>query len=83
MPRPTNPKTLSQTHELVTSFRPAHTAPPAEWKAFREKAARLYTEIADFDRHHHHEAMAWASSEREKAAEIGRAMREARVIEAK
>ncbi|MGH3862385.1 AMED_5909 family protein [Actinokineospora sp.] len=81
MPRPTMPKTLSQTHELVMRFRPAYTASPAEWKAFREKAARLYTEIADIDRHHHHEAMAWATSEREKAAEIGRAMREVRVIE--
>ena len=51
------PTTLTKAHDLVMKVRPAADAPLAKWLQFREFAARVYTEVADIDRHHHHEAM--------------------------
>ena len=64
------PTTLTKAHDLIMKVRPAADAPLTKWLQFREFAARVYTEVADIDRHHHHEAMAWAGIERERAAEL-------------
>jgi hypothetical protein len=64
------PKTLAEAHDLVLTLRPPVGAPASAWLQFRLHAARIYTEVADIDRHHHHEATYWAAFEREKANAI-------------
>ncbi|HEU5471340.1 MAG TPA: AMED_5909 family protein [Actinophytocola sp.] len=64
------PKTLAQAHEALMKVQPNRQAPLVAWRAFRQLAARVYTEIADIDRFHHHEALYWAGFEQEKAQAI-------------
>lgn len=64
------PGTLTEAHELVAKLRPALSAPPGSWLEFRLRAARIYADVADVDRFHHHEASYWAASERKKADAI-------------
>jgi hypothetical protein len=58
--------TLRTAHEALAKIRPATNAPKEEWLAFRQLSARVYTEIADLDRGHHHEARYQAAYERER-----------------
>lgn len=71
------PKTLAEAHDLVSKLRPPLDAPLSAWLQFRQHSARIYTEVADVDRYHHHEATYWAAFEREKATAIRRQMTEA------
>jgi hypothetical protein len=64
------PRTLADAHEYLMAARPAVDASPATWLRYRELGARIYTEVADIDRFHHHEAMAWAWAERAKAEKL-------------
>lgn len=64
------PRTMADAHEYLMAARPADGASPATWLKYRELGARIYTEVADIDRFHHHEAMAWAWAERGKAEEL-------------
>lgn len=66
------PQTLAQAHEALSRIRPGRAAPLSTWRAFRQLAARIYTEMADIDRFHHHEALYWAGYERGQAEEITR-----------
>jgi hypothetical protein len=66
----TEPKTLRDAHEVVMERRPARSASPSVWLAFRLGNARLYTAIAEVDRGHHHEALYWAGYEERQAAEL-------------
>jgi hypothetical protein len=71
----TMPATLAQAHEALLKVRPSSNAPLTAWRLFRELAARVYTEVADIDRFHHHEALAWAGWERNKADGLRRRMK--------
>jgi hypothetical protein len=66
----TGPATLREAHEVMCRCRPAPDAPLDAWLAYRRRGHALYTEVADADRFHHHEALYWASREGESAAEI-------------
>ncbi|MGH4017340.1 MAG: AMED_5909 family protein [Pseudonocardiaceae bacterium] len=69
-PQPGPPRTLIQAHEALVRIRPKGNASLAAWKAYYERSAALYLEIAEIDRGHHHEALYWAQREQEKATEI-------------
>jgi hypothetical protein len=71
------PKTLADAHDVVLAQRPPAGAPLTAWLQFRLHATRIYTEVADVDRHHHHEATYWAAFEREKANAIRQQLTEA------
>jgi hypothetical protein len=62
--------TLRDAHEVLRRLRPKQDAPLSEWLAFRRTSAALYTEIADIDRFHHHEALYWANREQEEVNSI-------------
>ncbi|MGH9194369.1 MAG: AMED_5909 family protein [Acidimicrobiia bacterium] len=44
--------------------------PPRQLSTLHERSVRLYREIAEIDRGHHHEALYWADREQEKVNEI-------------
>jgi hypothetical protein len=69
------PGTLAQAHEALAKVRPKSTASLTAWRVFRELAARVYTEVADIDRFHHHEALYWAGLERTKADGLRRQLK--------
>jgi hypothetical protein len=79
-PRPTSktsvPATLERAHNAVAEVRPAAGEPAWQWLAYHRHAAAIYAEVADVDRTHHHEALAWAGVEREKVAELARQIEE-------
>ncbi|MGH3795736.1 MAG: AMED_5909 family protein [Pseudonocardiaceae bacterium] len=68
--KPSDARTLKAAHEVADSWRPKQNAPLSEWLTFRRATAALYTQIADIDRFHHHEAMYWAEREQEIADEL-------------
>jgi hypothetical protein len=72
------PTTLEQVHSALAAMRPAAEASVRHWLAYHRRAAAMYSDVADVDRAHHHEALAWAAAEREKAAELGRQTGEGR-----
>ncbi|EWC62067.1 hypothetical protein UO65_2581 [Actinokineospora spheciospongiae] len=59
------------------------SAPAVERVAFFRESARIYAAVAETDRFHHHEALYWATREREHAqaaqAELDRGKGVARV----
>ncbi|HEX2298462.1 MAG TPA: AMED_5909 family protein [Pseudonocardiaceae bacterium] len=67
---PERPKTLMQAHNALVAIRPKSTASLAVWKAYYERSAALYRDIAEIDRGHHHEALYWADREQKSADEI-------------
>ena len=68
--KPVMPRTLGEAHQALARIRPGRQAPLAECLAYYQRAAALYTEIAEIDRGHHHECLYWADHERERAKEI-------------
>jgi hypothetical protein len=64
------PRTLTEAHEALMRLRPKNDAPLTAWRKYRELGAKVYAEVADIDRHHFHEAMSWAASEREAAEKL-------------
>jgi hypothetical protein len=71
------PKPHAEAHEFIAKLRPPLDAPLSAWLQFRQHSASIYTEVADLDRFHHHEATYWAAFEREKAVAIRQHMMEA------
>jgi hypothetical protein len=71
-PKDPAPRTLREAHEVLVRLRPApEGAPLSEWQAFHAMSARVYAEVAEVDRGHHHEALNyWAARERQSADEI-------------
>jgi hypothetical protein len=67
---PDGPRTLHRAHEVLGRLRPERNAPLARWEEYHRLSANVYAEIAEIDRHHHHEALYWAQREREKADEF-------------
>jgi hypothetical protein len=63
-------RTLVEAHEAVARIRPGRQAPPDEWLSYHQRAAAVYTEVAEIDRGHHHESLYWADREREHARKI-------------
>ena len=68
--KPDRPRTLMQAHNALVAIRPKSNASLAVWKAYYERSAALYREIAEIDRGHHHEALYWADREQKSADEI-------------
>lgn len=67
---PQPPRTLMDAHNALVKIRPKSTAPLEQWRAYYERSAALYAEIAEIDRGHHHEALYWADRERRSVEEI-------------
>jgi hypothetical protein len=63
-------RTLRQAHEALARSRPHLKAPLREWIAYYQRSAALYTEIAEIDRGHHHEALHMAEQAQESVKEI-------------
>ena len=68
--QPVQPRTLKEIHELLMRQRPREGAPLPVWLEYRQRSAKLYAQIADIDRFHHHEARYWAELEQETAKNI-------------
>lgn len=64
------PKTLSGAHAQMAKERPKADAPLVDWLRFYRRSAAVYAEVAEIDRGHHHEAMYWATRERERANDV-------------
>ncbi len=67
---PARIQTLMRAHDAVVVARPAPDAPVWAWRAYYLRSARVYAEVAEIDRGHHHEALYWAGRERRKAEEL-------------
>ncbi|WP_232212848.1 AMED_5909 family protein [Saccharomonospora saliphila] len=63
-------RTLMQAHEALVAERPELNAPAKTWRRYYLRSARVYAEVAEIDRGHHHEALYWADRERRKAEEL-------------
>jgi hypothetical protein len=61
---------LWQAREALARNRPRLKAPLEEWLAYYQRSAALYTEIAEIDRGHHHEALHMAEQAQDSAKEI-------------
>jgi hypothetical protein len=68
--KPGPPRTLWQAREELARSRPRLKAPMGEWLVYYQRSAALYTEIAEIDRGHHHEALHTAEQARESVKEI-------------
>ncbi len=67
---PVMPRTLGEAHEALAQIRPERQAPLGEWLAYYQRSAAVYAEVAEIDRGHHHESLAYADHERQSAKEI-------------
>ncbi len=63
-------RTLMQAHDLLVAERPSSDASVQAWRAYYRRSARVYAEVAEIDRGHHHEALYWVNRERRKADEL-------------
>ncbi len=72
MPTPgrTEPQTLRDAHDAATARRPLPGSNLSAWLAFHRANARMYREVSDVDRGHHHELRYWAGYEERKAEEV-------------
>lgn len=60
-------ETLMQAHEALSRARPKPgTRDPRVWRDYHLRSAAIYTEVAQIDRGHFHEATAWATCERQR-----------------
>ncbi|MGH3873512.1 MAG: AMED_5909 family protein [Pseudonocardiaceae bacterium] len=64
------PRSLAEVPLALARIRPRLAAPHQEWLAYYQRSAAWYTEIAEIDRGHHHEALFFAGEERKHATEI-------------
>lgn len=62
--------TLQEAHEVVRRDWPGRGASAEDWLAHHERAAAVYAHVADVDAGHHHEAVFWASQERQAVREL-------------
>lgn len=68
--QPDAPTTLADAHESLWRQRPARDADPSEWVAFHRHSASVYSQTAEVDIHHRHEAIQCAGMEIRKARDI-------------
>ncbi|WP_409497149.1 AMED_5909 family protein [Amycolatopsis sp. cmx-11-12] len=64
------PQTLRDAHAVATARRPRAEADRSEWVRFHRANARMYREVSDVDRGHHHELKYWVGYEERKAEEV-------------
>lgn len=62
--------TLSEAHDVLSKLMPNPKSKPQVLKDYYLRSAAVYARIAEIDRTHHHEALYWASREREKGEAI-------------
>jgi hypothetical protein len=63
-------RTLMEAHDVVGKLMPPPNSAPKVMRDFYVRSAAVYARIAEVDRAHHHEALYWATREREKAEAI-------------
>ncbi len=68
--RQNEPQTLKDAHAVAASRRPTPDANLSAWLVFHRSNARMYREVSDVDRWHHHELRYWAGYEERKAEEV-------------
>ena len=68
--KPDPPQTLTEAGEALARMRPAQAAPLADWLAYYQQWAALYAEVAEIDRGHHHECLAFMEYGQECAKDI-------------
>lgn len=68
--RLTAPTTLADAHDALWRQRPARDADPSEWVAFHRYSANVYSQTAEVDARHRHEAFQCAGMEIRKARDI-------------
>ncbi|AIG78937.1 Hypothetical protein AJAP_30575 [Amycolatopsis japonica] len=66
----TEPQTLRDAHTDAASRRPRPEADASEWLTFHRANARMYREVSEVDRWHHHELRYWVGFEERKAEEL-------------
>ncbi|WP_410604024.1 AMED_5909 family protein [Amycolatopsis sp. lyj-90] len=71
------PQTLRDAHAVATSRRPRPDAGMSDWLKFHQVNARMYREVSEVDRWHHHELKYWVGYEERKAEEIAARIRSA------
>lgn len=64
------PQTLRDAHAVASSSRPLPGSNLATWLKWHKSNARMYREVSDVDRWHHHELRYWVGYEEDKAEEI-------------
>ncbi|OOC02043.1 AMED_5909 family protein [Amycolatopsis azurea] len=69
------PQTLRDAHSVATARRPRPGAEVSEWLRFHQANARMYREVSEVDRWHHHELKYWVGFEERKAEELAARMR--------
>ncbi|MFK0250987.1 AMED_5909 family protein [Amycolatopsis azurea] len=69
------PQTLRDAHAVATARRPRPEAEVSEWLRFHQANARMYREVSEVDRWHHHELKYWVGFEERKAEELAARMR--------
>jgi hypothetical protein len=69
------PRTLMEMHDALVRIQPSRDAPLEQWQAYHHRSAALYTEIAEIDRGHHHEALYWAERELQKTLLVTEAIK--------
>ncbi len=69
-------RTLRTANDVLGKEMPGPGASALSRVKFHRRAERVYRDVAMTDRHHHHEAMAWASIEKDRAEKAERELRE-------
>ncbi|MGH3858891.1 AMED_5909 family protein [Actinokineospora sp.] len=69
-------RTLREANEVLGKGMPGPGSSASARAAFHRRAERVYRDVAMTDRDHHHEAMAWASIEKERAEKAEKELRE-------
>ena len=64
------PQTLKDAHAVAASSRPMPEANLSAWLRWHQANARMYRDVSDVDRGHHHELRYWVSYEDRKAEEV-------------
>ncbi|MEU3765692.1 AMED_5909 family protein [Amycolatopsis keratiniphila] len=64
------PQTLQDAHLVASARRPKPGSNLEAWLKFHQANARMYREVSDVDRAHHHELRYWVGYEERKAEEV-------------
>ncbi|WP_340686487.1 AMED_5909 family protein [Amycolatopsis coloradensis] len=64
------PQTLKDAHLVASARRPKPGSNLTTWLKFHQANARMYREVSDVDRAHHHELRYWVGYEERKAEEV-------------
>lgn len=73
------PQTLKDAHAVAAASRPLLGANLSVWLKWHQANARMYREVSDVDRGHHHELRYWVGYEERKAEEVAAEIQKRRV----